>query len=178
MIVKLTGPTGIEENKNALTKPASAAIKMDDESAMELIRAVRLVVFLFDFTPPRARETWTHKAINQIRGEKRGQNVVKNFLLKDEQRPKEDGSANGGTGQGLAYQFNDGSATPFTTTYTIEPQQEPIVLGTPVPQGAGYSPVVGTPPDKSGGYTLAATLLINLRSASANTTIVRVTEFD
>ncbi len=34
----------------------------------------------------------------------------------------EDGSANGGTGQGLAYQFNDGSSTPFTTTYTIEPQ--------------------------------------------------------
>jgi hypothetical protein len=90
----------------------------------------------------------------------------------------EDGSANGGTGQGLAYQFSDGSATPFTTTYTIEPQQEPIVLGTPVPQGAGYGPVIGTPADKSGGYTLAATLLINLKSASANTTIVRVTEFD
>ena len=50
----------------------------------------------------------------------------------------EDGSANGGTGQGIAYQFNDGSATPFTTTYTIEPQSEPIVLGTPVPQGAGF----------------------------------------
>jgi hypothetical protein len=90
----------------------------------------------------------------------------------------EDGSANGGTGQGLAYQFNDGSATPFTTTYTIEPQQEPIVLGTPIPQGGGYALTLGTPPDNSGGYSLAATLLINLRSASANTTIVRVTEFD
>ena len=90
----------------------------------------------------------------------------------------EDGSANGGTGQGIAYQFNDGSATPFTTTYTIEPAQEPIVLGTPVAQGAGYARVVGTPADNSGGYALAATLLINLRSASANTTIVRVTEFD
>jgi hypothetical protein len=90
----------------------------------------------------------------------------------------EDGSANGGTGQGIAYQFNDGSATPFTTTYTIEPQSEPIVLGTPVAQGAGYGLVLGVPPDKSGGYSLAATLLINLKSASANTTIVRVTEFD
>jgi hypothetical protein len=38
--------------------------------------------------------------------------------------------------------------------------------------------VIGTPPDNSGGYTIAATLLINLRSASTNTTIVRVTEFD
>jgi hypothetical protein len=90
----------------------------------------------------------------------------------------EDGSANGGTGQGIAYQFNDGSATPFTTTYTIEPQSEPIVLGTPIPQGGGYALTLGTPPDNSGGYSLAATLLINLRSASTNTTIVRVTEFD
>jgi hypothetical protein len=90
----------------------------------------------------------------------------------------EDGSANGGTGQGLAYQFQDGSTTPFTTIYTIEPQSEPIVLGTPVPQGGGYALVIGTPPDSSGGYTLAATLLINLRSASTSSTIVRVTEFD
>src|ERR1700675_2526627 len=78
----------------------------------------------------------------------------------------EDGSANAGVGQGLAYQFNDGSATPFTTTYTIEPQSEPIVLGTPIPQGAGYAMVLGTPPDASGGYSIAATLLINLKSAS------------
>ena len=90
----------------------------------------------------------------------------------------EDGSANGGTGQGIAYQFDDGSTTPFTTVYTMEPQSEPIVLGTPVPQGAGFGAVVGTPPDNSGGYAIAATLLINLRSASTNTTIVRVTEFD
>ena len=90
----------------------------------------------------------------------------------------EDGSANGGVGQGLNYQFNDGSATPFTTTYTIEPQSEPIVLGTPIPQGAGFGLVVGTPADNSGGYAIAATLLINLRSASANPTTVRVTELD
>jgi hypothetical protein len=90
----------------------------------------------------------------------------------------EDGSANGGTGQGIVYQFNDGSATPFTTIYTIEPQSEPIVLGTPVSQGTGSALVIGTPPDNSGGYSLAATLLINLKSASTNTTIVRVTEFD
>jgi hypothetical protein len=41
----------------------------------------------------------------------------------------EDGSANGGTGQGIAYQFNDGSATPFTTTYTIEPQSRTDCAG-------------------------------------------------
>jgi hypothetical protein len=90
----------------------------------------------------------------------------------------EDGSANSGTGQGLSYQFNDGSATPFTTIYTIEPQSEPIVLGTPVPLGGGYGLVLGTPPDNSGGHALAATLLINLRSASTTSTIARVTEFD
>jgi hypothetical protein len=90
----------------------------------------------------------------------------------------EDGSANAGVGQGIAYQFNDGSATPFTTIYTIEPQSEPIILGTPIPQGAGYAMVIGTPPDRSGGYSIAATLLINLRSASATSTIARVTEFD
>lgn len=90
----------------------------------------------------------------------------------------EDGSANAGVGQGLAYQFNDGVIDPFTTTYTIEPQSEPIILGTPIPQGAGYGMVIGTPPDASGGYTIPATLLINLPSASASATVVRVTELD
>jgi hypothetical protein len=90
----------------------------------------------------------------------------------------EDGSGNGGVGQGITYQFNDGSTSPFTTIYTIEPQSEPIILGSPVAQGAGSSLVVGAPADKSGGYSLAASLLINLRSASTSSTIVRVTEFD
>jgi hypothetical protein len=90
----------------------------------------------------------------------------------------EDGSANGGVGQGIAYQFDDGSSTPFTTIYTMEPVSEPIVLGAPVPQGTGYGLVIGKPAESSGGYTLAATLLINLRSASTTSTIVRVTEFD
>lgn len=90
----------------------------------------------------------------------------------------EDGSANAGVGQGLAYQFDDGSTTPFTTTYTIEPQSEPIILGTPIPQGHGFGLVIGKGAEDSGGYHLAATLLINLKSASTSTTIVRVTEFD
>jgi len=38
--------------------------------------------------------------------------------------------------------------------------------------------VIGTPADNSGGYALAPTLLINLKSASTTSTIVRVTEFD
>jgi hypothetical protein len=66
----------------------------------------------------------------------------------------------------------------FTTTYTIEPQSEPIVLSGPLAAGAGFGLVLGTPADNSGGYALAATLLVNLRSASTNTTTVRVTEFD
>jgi hypothetical protein len=94
----------------------------------------------------------------------------------------EDYSANAGVGQGLAYQFDDGSGsvpnTPNTAhTYTIGPQTEPIILGEPIPQGAGYGRVIGTPPDASGGYTIPATPLINLRSASATATTVRVTEF-
>jgi hypothetical protein len=93
----------------------------------------------------------------------------------------EDGSANAGVPQGLAYQIDDGSATPFTTIYTNIPTAalpaEPIVLGEKIPQGEGFGTVIGTPPDKSGGYTLAATLLINLRSATATATIVRVTEY-
>ena len=80
-------------------------------------------------------------------------------------------------GQIVASQYGNWKVPGYAPN-TYEPQQEPLVLGSPVPQGARFSPVLGTPPDKSGGYTLAATLLINLRSASANTTIVRVTEFD
>lgn len=89
----------------------------------------------------------------------------------------EDAAANGGVGQGLQYQFDDGSSTPFTTTYSIASQTEPITLGQPIPQEAGYAPVLGHGPDSSGGYALAATLLIKLRS-SGNATTVRITEFD
>lgn len=90
----------------------------------------------------------------------------------------EDFSANAGVGQGLIYQFNDGSATPFVTPYAVAPQSEPIILGSPIPQNQARGLVVGTPPDKSGGYSIAATLLINIKSASATATIVRVNEFD
>ncbi len=90
----------------------------------------------------------------------------------------EDGSTNAGIGQGLIYQFDDGSSTPFSTAYQIAPQTEPIILGTPIPQGEGYALVLGHGPDSSGGYPIAATLLINLKSASTNGTAVRVTEFD
>lgn len=90
----------------------------------------------------------------------------------------EDASSNAGVGQGLIYQFNDGSATPFTANYQIAPQTEPTILGAPVPQGEGYGLVIGTPPDRSGGYSIPATLLINLKSGSASGTSVRVTEFD
>jgi hypothetical protein len=90
----------------------------------------------------------------------------------------EDFSANAGVGQGLQYKFDDGSTTPFTTIYSVAPQTEPIILGAPIPQGAGYGLVIGHGPDASGGYTLAATLLIDLRSATTTGTIARVTEFD
>jgi hypothetical protein len=90
----------------------------------------------------------------------------------------EDFSANAGIGQGLAYQFDDGQMPHFTTIYEIAPQTEPIVLGDPIPQNHGFGLIVGRGPDASGGYTLAATLLINLRSVTTTGTVVRVTEFD
>jgi hypothetical protein len=90
----------------------------------------------------------------------------------------EDGGANAGTAQGLIYQFDDGSPTPFATYYQIEPQSEPLVLGAPIPQHTGYGLVLGNGPDNSGGYSIPATLLLNLKSATASGTVVRVTEFD
>lgn len=90
----------------------------------------------------------------------------------------EDFSANSGVGQGLAYQIDDGSSAPFQTTYEIASQTEPLILGQPIPQGTGYGLVIGRGPDSSGGYSLPATLLINLRSSTGTATVVRVTEFD
>ena len=94
----------------------------------------------------------------------------------------EDGSANAGVTQGLAYQFDDDSTTPFTTTYynipTAANPSEPIVLGNTIPMSAGYGTIVGRGPDASGGQTLAATQLINLKSATTTATAVRVTEFE
>src|ERR1700679_1864459 len=90
MMVRLTGPTGIEEKTSAVMKPASAASKVGGKSGI-LISRVRLVVILFNFTPPCAREAWSDETVNQICGEKCGQNIIKNFLAQnqntaDEQR--------------------------------------------------------------------------------------------
>ena len=91
----------------------------------------------------------------------------------------EDFSANAGVGQGLTYQFDDGE-TPrlYYRPMEIAPQTEPIILGATIPQQHGYGLVLGHGPDASGGYTIQATLLINLRSATTTGTVVRVTEFD
>lgn len=90
----------------------------------------------------------------------------------------EDFAGNTGVGQGLEYQFDDGSDAPFSTTYEIAPQTEPLVLGAQIPQHTGNGLVVGHGPDASGGSQLPATLLINLRSAGTASTEVRITEFD
>jgi hypothetical protein len=87
----------------------------------------------------------------------------------------EDGSV---TAQGIQYQFADEDTPQYTTVYTILPAAEPLEFGTPVPWGKGYGLVFGTPPDNSGGYSIPATLLFNLRSATATGTTVRVTEHD
>src|ERR1700678_718143 len=88
----------------------------------------------------------------------------------------EDYSANAGVGQGLQYMLPDNSSSdPSNPTwdgpFSIAPQTEPVILGEPVPQGHGHGA------DASGGYTLAATPLIQIRSASATDTTIRVSEF-
>lgn len=108
----------------------------------------------------------------------------------------EDFGANAGAGQGLEYLLPDpgnnnpavpaawdgaagSTTTPSAATvgFKIAPQTEPIILGQVVPFGMGYGTVVGTPADNSGGYSIPATPYIQIRSASASTTVVRVTEF-
>lgn len=106
----------------------------------------------------------------------------------------EDFSANAGVGQGLEYLYPDpttnpanpswigiagSTANPVTATagFKIGPQTEPIILGEPLPLGGGSSPTIGTGPDNSGGYVIAATPLIMIRSASATATAIRITQF-
>lgn len=94
----------------------------------------------------------------------------------------EDYSANNGISQGLEYMLPDPtSADPSNPSWNgpfeVAPQTEPLILGEPVPQGAGYAPVLGHGPDSSGGYSLPATPLIQIRSASATATTIRVSEF-
>jgi hypothetical protein len=109
----------------------------------------------------------------------------------------EDYGANAGVGQGLEYLLPDPKSmypdtpawigpngsqgnttvTAATVGFEIAPQTEPIILGQPLPMGAGTAPTIGHGPDASGGYTLPATQLIQIRSASATGTTIRVTEF-
>lgn len=106
----------------------------------------------------------------------------------------EDYGVNAGVGQGLEYLLPDqnspnptvpswvgtagSTATPTAATagFKVAPQTEPITLGQPIPQQRGYGTVIGHGPDNSGGYSIAATPLIMVRSASATTTAIRVTE--
>jgi hypothetical protein len=109
----------------------------------------------------------------------------------------EDYGANAGVGQGLQYLLPDpksmypdtpnwlcpagslGNTAVVTATvgFEIGPQTEPIILGEPLPMGHGHAPTIGHGPDASGGYTLPATQLIQIRSASATATTIRISEF-
>jgi hypothetical protein len=90
----------------------------------------------------------------------------------------EDFSANAGVGQGIQYQVpNDGTTAGFTTTLSVAPQTEPIILQDTVAEARGRGAFIGNGPDASGGYALPATQIVNLRSASATGTVVRISEF-
>lgn len=83
----------------------------------------------------------------------------------------EDASANAGVKQGLAYQVaNDGTLNGFTNTFAADPVDEPVVV-------RDFGAVIGNGPDASGGFTIPATQVINVRSLSATATVVRVTEY-
>src|SRR5256885_9100608 len=57
--------------------------------------AIRLFIFLFDFTAPRAREAGTNEAIDEIKGEKGGQHVKEDFFPQDHDETDEQGDADG-----------------------------------------------------------------------------------
>ena|ERR1700728_877253 len=69
------------------------------------------------------------------------------------------------------------TVTAASVGFEIGPPAEPIILGQPLPMGHGHAPTIGHGPDASGGYTLPATQLIQIRSASATGTTIRITEF-
>jgi hypothetical protein len=90
----------------------------------------------------------------------------------------EDASVNAGVKQGLAYQVaNDGSTNGFTNTQSMDGSDEPLVLGEQVPEWAGGGAILGNGADASGGFTIPATRMVNLRSLSATSTSVRIREF-
>jgi hypothetical protein len=94
----------------------------------------------------------------------------------------EDGSANGGTGQGLQYQLPD-PASPtgvqnWLPAMVIEPVTEPIVLGDKYAIHQPFGAIVANGPGVELGVGVTAAIpFINIKSASANATTVRVTEF-
>ena len=69
------------------------------------------------------------------------------------------------------------AVTSSTVGFSIGTAAQPLILGQPLPMGGGTAPTIGHGPDASGGYTLPATQLIQIRSATATTTTVRITEF-
>lgn len=86
------------------------------------------------------------------------------------------------TAQGLQYNLpaptsSDPSNPSWIGPFSIGTVTEPIILGEPLPMGHGHAPTIGHGPDASGGTTLAATPLIQIRSATATTTTIRITEF-
>jgi hypothetical protein len=86
----------------------------------------------------------------------------------------EDYSANAGVGQGLEYQL---PGDDFTQVFSIAPQTEPIVLEDQSYEGGPGSMLGNGPGFITGFGETTGTPLINLRSATATATVVRITEF-
>ena len=83
------------------------------------------------------------------------------------------------TPQGLQYQLPDDN---FVTTDMVGTPSTPngpqIVLGNAESQGRGQGPILGLPAQTPGGNSIAATVLIKIRSNGAGGNAIRVTESD
>lgn len=94
----------------------------------------------------------------------------------------EDGSVNQGQGQGFIIQLPDPASPAGVTNWlparTITPQQEPYVIGDKYAIHQPYGGTVANGPGVQVGVGVtAATPICQIKSASAITTVINVSEF-
>src|SRR5690242_9458439 len=87
-MVRLMGPTGIEEKIKPQKKPDNVASRTGFMSAMSA-RCLRIFVFLLNFLAPGARNMRADEAVNQIAGKEQWQNVVNDLLPQHQQAADE-----------------------------------------------------------------------------------------
>src|SRR4051812_36163090 len=99
MMVRLTGPTGIERIK-PLIKPVSAASRIGGNSGMRAHSGVTvgagfLVVLFLDVMAHLARDARPDETINQVEREKGRQHIKENDFVQDNNQAKDKRGNNG-----------------------------------------------------------------------------------